>query len=106
MPSVASETPGVNAVANFKTLFSQLLEEAAISNPTSAVEPPLLRTHLKNLSERSTAALSILWSADLREGGDQSEGTKLRQNAVIETAARDLFGQIVVRQLHHQSRSP
>lgn len=88
MPALDGGNPGVEAVATFRDLLKQLLEEAGTAKATTTIEPALNKSDLHDLSGLVTSAVSRLGPNDQNKG---------RQFAILETAARDIFSRLIVR---------
>ncbi|KAG6001568.1 hypothetical protein E4U21_004086 [Claviceps maximensis] len=103
MPALAAENPGVPLVASFDLLLNELLNEAAEAKPTPTIEPTLKKTNFNNVAARISSCLSSHGATDTDTDADstavQSAGSrdaaKSQQFAVIETAARHLFVQLI-----------
>jgi THO complex subunit 1 len=97
MPALDIENPGVSAVASLGSLLSELLDEAAIAKATTTIEPTLNKSNFKDISGRVLACVSGGSPAE-KNGDDYGprEQAKAKQFAIIETAARDLFGKLIV----------
>lgn len=78
----------VEAVEASKSLLRQLLERARITKTTTAVEPPLAKSGFTELLDQISRLLP----------GDRSQlSKKTSQYAIIETAATDIFNDLLVR---------
>ncbi|UNI21544.1 hypothetical protein JDV02_007524 [Purpureocillium takamizusanense] len=95
MPALDVGNPGVPAVLSVGKLFDDLLGEAATAKQTVTIEPAVSPSDLKDLSSRIVAAST----SDAAANNDPNDATpgadKSRQFAVVETAARDLFDQLI-----------
>lgn len=90
MPALDINDSGVPAVGVFASLLHELLDEAAAAKQTTTIEPPLNKADLSNLSQRVSSALPFVSEAN------KDDAAKTRRNAIVETAARDLFSNIIV----------
>lgn len=81
---------GVQAVHDFQELLQQMLLEAEVAKQTDTVEPPLNKADLEDLFVRASSIFPPLASPEIR---------KRSQYAVIETAVRDTFNDLLVSQL-------
>ncbi|KAG5930159.1 hypothetical protein E4U53_002295 [Claviceps sorghi] len=99
MPALAVENPGVPLVASFNVLLNELLDEAAEAKPAPTIEPALKKTNFNNVAARIASRLSGHGAANADGTAVQSTGSKdvakSQQFAVIETAARHLFVQLI-----------
>ncbi|KAG6005877.1 hypothetical protein E4U43_000531 [Claviceps pusilla] len=101
MPALAVENPGVPLVISFNALLDELLNEAAEVKPTPTIEPALKKTNFNNVAARISSCLSNHGATDTNTDGTavQSTGSrdavKSQQFAIIETAARHLFVQLI-----------
>ncbi|OAA56642.1 tho complex subunit [Niveomyces insectorum RCEF 264] len=86
MPALEIQDLGVPAVEAFSDYLHQLLEHAEVVKPTRTLEPVLTKSDFDNIYARTASIF-----ADLHEVG----GKKLRQFAIIETAAREFFGRLI-----------
>lgn len=100
MPARDMDYTGVPAVAPFASLLNELVDEAAAAKQTTTIEPALNKTDLDNLSQRVAAVLPDIGEAETADvASDASkarDAAKARRNAVVETAARDLFSNTIV----------
>lgn len=93
MPWLEVDTYGVQAVSTFVDFFEKALEVASSVKPTSSIEPTLAESDLKDVLNQLPESPET----------DESESTAtLRQRnnakfAVIETAARGLLSNLIVR---------
>ena len=98
MPALDVENPGVPAVSSVEKLLEDLLGEASLAKQAWTVEPVLNASDFKDLSSR----ISATFPNDAASGEDGNaapqEAAKTRHFAIIETAARDLFDKLIVRQ--------
>ena len=77
---------GVEAVRAFTGLLRELLERAHETKQSTTIEPPLVKSHFTELLDRITTI----------PFGNKSQGKRVSQYAVIETATRAVFNEIVV----------
>lgn len=99
MPALHVQNPGVAAVARFGLLLDQFLAEAAVVKSTATIEPTLKKSDFKDIASRLRACFSS--DATTGENGEGEvpslhEQEKAKQFAIIETASRDLFGNLIV----------
>lgn len=103
MPGVVfSNGDRVPAVAEFATLLDELLAHAGQTKPTS-IDPALQKSDFGDLDGQ----MSAMFGSDAPE--DQENDTanpspkkdKTRKFAVIETAVRSLFDNLIVRLQYH-----
>ncbi|KAH0597090.1 hypothetical protein MHUMG1_05399 [Metarhizium humberi] len=98
MPALHVQNPGVSAVARFSLLLDQFLAEAAVVKSTATIEPTLKKSDFKDIASRLRACFSS--DAATGENGEGEvpslhEQEKAKQFAIIETASRDLFGNLI-----------
>ncbi|CAG8959381.1 hypothetical protein HYFRA_00001279 [Hymenoscyphus fraxineus] len=77
---------GVQAVGKFRELLEELLQEAEAAKPNGLIEPPLNKDDLGDISERVNSVFLPVTSPEVR---------KRSQYAVVETAARDTFNDLL-----------
>jgi hypothetical protein len=88
------ENPAAPAIVAFTTLLEEFLSQAETAKQTSAIEPALRKSDFDDLSGRvSTTAANV--SSPAAEGATLTVD-KGRQFAIIETAARNIFSQLIV----------
>jgi THO complex subunit 1 len=92
MPSAIVESHGVPAVASFGNFLHDLLIRAESVRPTASAEPPLDKSDFKDLQRQ----LSGVLGPELGQAGDPVDAKKAQRFAVIETAVRDTFSNLVV----------
>ncbi|KAM4055350.1 THO complex subunit 1 transcription elongation factor domain-containing protein [Hirsutella rhossiliensis] len=92
MPALDIQNPGVAAVAGAGALLADLLQDAELAKPTSALEPVLNPSDLGSLEGRISASLVSLAASDT---DNNLEAAKTLHFAILETAARDLFGRLI-----------
>lgn len=95
MPSLKVDSYGVPAVTAFAEYFEEALETTAAIKPEATVEPALEQSDLEDVLERLPAA---------PEPTDTKTAGGLRQRnsskfATIETAARGLLSNLIVRRV-------
>lgn len=93
MPSLEVDSYGVPAVSTFVDFFESALEVASSIKPTETIEPALEETDLQDVLSQlpeTPGADETLSTATLR----QRNNAKF---AVIETAARGLLSNLIVR---------
>ena len=97
MPAVASENPAVFAVAEIKKAFKTVLEEVAVVKPGPNIEPALKKTDFKDLYHQISDILSHALESSPNDDTNNQDSAAGKQfsNAIIETAARELFGELV-----------
>jgi len=93
MPAIEVQSHGVPAVADFASVLDGLLAQAETVKPAGTIEPPLHRSDFDNLSGQVSQAFAQL-SSKTWEGDPKTK--KIREYAIIETAARDAFSKLVV----------
>lgn len=100
MPALAIENPGVPLVSSFNVLLDELLNEAAEAKPAPTIEPSLKKSSFNDISGRISSCLASHATTDRGRTAAQStasrDAAKSQQFAFIETAARHLFGQLIV----------
>ncbi|KAM5345520.1 hypothetical protein ACJ41O_011382 [Fusarium nematophilum] len=87
--------PTAPAVAAFTTLLQGLLEQALKAKQTFTIEPALNKSDFDDVSGRVSSAAVELAGSEAAEGKVASEQAKARQFAMIETAARDIFSNLI-----------
>lgn len=97
MPSAITEGHGVPQVTAVEDLLIEALDHARIVKPTSSIEPALNKSDFETLLAR---LVPVFTSAPTGQASDRA-----RQYAVVETAARDLFSNLIVRQSRKSSPS-
>jgi len=91
---MAPRGDGVQGVRSYKAFLSEVLDRAAQVNPTASIEPELTKAELGDVSSQTAQLFATEFLPD-----ETKEQRKLRQGAMIETAARDIFGQLIVSNL-------
>lgn len=94
MPALDIQNPGVAAVEGAGTLLADLLHDAELAKPTSALEPALDPSQLGSPDGRISASLINLAASDT---DNNLETARTLHFAILETAARDLFDRLIVR---------
>lgn len=92
MPSAVSDSDGIKAVASFAQFLDTILSRAESVKPTSNIEPALEKSDFPDLRVQLNEALG----PELSQGDDPTDPKKLQRFAVIETAVRDTFDNLVV----------
>ncbi|KAF4442491.1 nuclear matrix p84 [Fusarium acutatum] len=87
------DNPAAPAIAAFTTLLEEFLSQAETAKPTSAIEPALRKSDFDDLSGRVSRTADDV-SSPAAEGA-ASTIDKGRQFAIIETAARNIFSQLI-----------
>ncbi|KAF4485684.1 nuclear matrix p84 [Fusarium agapanthi] len=87
------DNPAVPAIAAFTTLLEEFLSQAETAKPTSAIEPALRKSDFDDLSGRVSRTADDV-SSPAAEGA-ASTIDKGRQFAIIETAARNIFSELI-----------
>lgn len=93
MPSLEVDSYGVPAVTAYADFFEEALEATGAIKPESTVEPALEESDLE-------AVLSRLPGTSVTAGSQSPAGPRQRNNskfAAIETAARGLLSNLIVR---------
>lgn len=105
MPALVIEDLGVPAASSFGQLLKDLLDEAARirsarddRTTSSAIEPPLNQSDLKDLADRVALSLSGV-RASSKSDDDESVKAQVkgRKFAIVEAVARHTFAQLTVR---------
>ena len=98
MPGVEINSHGIPAVETIGAYLSALLDNADDAKPSRALEPALGKADFDDI---------YVHVGRIFAGFDEVGGKKLRQFAIVETAARDIFGQLIVQHLlstvHHRA---
>ncbi|EQK99762.1 nuclear matrix protein [Ophiocordyceps sinensis CO18] len=92
MPALDIQNPGAAAVEGAGTLLADLLHDAELAKPTSALEPALDPSQLGSLDGRISASLINLAASDT---DNNLETARTLHFAILETAARDLFDRLI-----------
>ncbi|KAF5634419.1 hypothetical protein F25303_8755 [Fusarium sp. NRRL 25303] len=87
------DNPAAPAMAAFTTLLKEFLSQAETVKPTSAIEPALRKSDFDDVSGRVSRTADDV-SSPAAEGA-ASTINKGRQFAIIETAARNIFSQLI-----------
>ena len=89
MPSAISDGPGLPQVAAVEALLRESLGHAQMLKPASSIEPALNKSDFESLL---TTLPTLFTNPSTGQTFD-----KARQYAVVETAARDIFSNLIVR---------
>ena len=89
MPSATTDAPGLSQVAVVDTLLKESLDYAQSLKPTSSIEPALNKSDFESLLNSLSTVFANTSSGQVYD--------KPRQYAVVETAARDIFSNLIVR---------
>ncbi|KAL2680781.1 hypothetical protein Neosp_008384 [[Neocosmospora] mangrovei] len=92
MAVLGADNPAAPAVAAFDALLQELLTEAERVKEVSTIEPALSKSDFDDLSGRVSSTAAQL--PQLESDKDAKE-TKSRQYGIIETAARDIFSNLI-----------
>lgn len=92
MAVLGADNPAAPAVAAFDALLRELLAEAERVKEVSTIEPALNKSDFDDLSGR---VLSTAAQLPQLEGDKDAKETKARQFGIIETAARDIFSNLI-----------
>lgn len=92
MPKTASAGDGIKAVASFRAFLEETLARAESVKPTSAIEPALDKSDFPDLQARLSQALG----PELIQADDSTDPKRFQRFAVIETAVRDTFSDLIV----------
>lgn len=104
MPALDAQNAVVSAILEVKALLDELLVESETIKPTdisgnasSNIEPPLKKADFNNVPGRVADASSGGAAHPTADNDDSGkEDFKGRQFSVVEIAARDIFGELVV----------
>ena len=89
MPSAISDGSGLPQVTAVEALLRESLDHAQMLKPASSIEPALNKSDFESLL---TTLPTLLINSSTGQTSD-----KARQYAVVETAARDIFSNLIVR---------
>ncbi|WAO92960.1 Guanylate kinase-like domain-containing protein [Fusarium falciforme] len=92
MAVLCADNPAAPAVAAFDALLRGLLTEAERVKEVSTIEPALNKSDFDDLSGRVSSTAAQLPQL---EGDKDTKETKARQFGIIETAARDIFSNLI-----------
>ncbi|KAM6526359.1 hypothetical protein FSOLCH5_002475 [Fusarium solani] len=92
MAVLGADNPAAPAVAAFDALLRELLAEAERVKEVSTIEPALNKSDFDDLSGRVSSTAAQLPQL---EGDKDAKETKARQFGIIETAARDIFSNLI-----------
>lgn len=90
MPSLEVDDYGVTPVTTFVSFFEEALDAASAIKPTAAIDPPLEEADLEGVLSRLPETPHANESQDTRQ-------RKHHRFAVIETAARGILSNLIVR---------
>ncbi|KAK3357186.1 THO complex subunit 1 transcription elongation factor-domain-containing protein [Lasiosphaeria hispida] len=91
MPSAAMDSHGIAAVTAFGGFLQDLLSRAESVKRTASIEPPLDKSDFADLQKQLTKVLS----SALSPVEDTADARKTQRFAVIETAVRDTFSNLI-----------
>lgn len=94
MPSPEVESYGIPAVAAFKDLLDELLQQARTVKPSSSVDPALKKSDFEDIQTRIWEVFRTVEQSAGEESSDKEN--KARRFAIIETAARDTLSALIV----------
>ncbi|CAK7227876.1 hypothetical protein SBRCBS47491_006717 [Sporothrix bragantina] len=86
MPGLEINSHGIPAVEAIGVYLQELLDHAEIVKPERTLEPTLVKSDFDDIYGHV---------ARMFTGFDDPSGRKLRQYAIVETAARDIFGKLI-----------
>ncbi|KAI8661676.1 Guanylate kinase-like domain-containing protein [Fusarium keratoplasticum] len=92
MAVLGADNPAAPAVAAFDALLRGLLTEAERVKEVPTIEPALNKSDFDDLSGRVSSTAAQLPQL---EGAKDAKETKARQFGIIETAARDIFSNLI-----------
>ncbi|RSL39349.1 hypothetical protein CEP53_014120 [Fusarium sp. AF-6] len=92
MAVLGADNPAAPAVAAFDALLRELLAEAEKVKEVSTIEPALSKSDFDDLSGRVSSTAAQLPQL---EGDKDTKEAKARQFGIIETAARDIFSNLI-----------
>lgn len=92
MAVLGADNPAAPAVAAFDALLRGLLTEAERVKEVPTIEPALNKSDFDDLSGRVSSTAAQLPQL---EGDKDAKETKARQFGIIETAARDIFSNLI-----------
>lgn len=93
MPSLEVDSHGVPAVAAFSTVLEELLAVAEGIKRTSQIEPALNKSDFEHLEAQ---LLDVFPAVNSTKTGDNTDQRKAQRFAIIETAVRDMFSNLIV----------
>lgn len=104
MPALDVQNAAVSATVEVQTLIDQLLVESETIKPinttgkaSSNIEPPLIKTDFDDITGRITEATSgISVRSSIEKEDAAQEDLKARRMQIVEIAARDVFGRLIV----------
>ncbi len=92
MPALTIDSHGIDAVAAVGNFLNDLLSRAESIKPTATIEPPLEKSDFDDLQGQ----LNQIFHSALVPSGNAAEHQKTHRFAIIETAVRDTFGNLIV----------
>ncbi|KAK0385764.1 hypothetical protein NLU13_6941 [Sarocladium strictum] len=96
MPALQIDDAGVPDVASFGTLLNKLLVEAEAVKQVTTIELALQKSQFDDLTGRVAACFARDGNApDTQPAETSAAVARTRRNAIIETAARSLFDQLI-----------
>jgi THO complex subunit 1 len=93
MPSLLSEGHGISAVTTFSSFLDELLERAQSAKPTTSIEPALDKSVFQGILQGANNALP---GNEVQKPGEGEDSRKLQRYAIVETAVRDAFADLIV----------
>ncbi len=97
MPLLEDESHGVAVVGSFRKLLQTLLDRAGDTKPTTTIEPPLRKSHFSDIGAQVLGALGDIAVRVADLAAERSR--KIRQYAIVETAVRDVFSDLIVSKI-------
>ncbi|KAF4441499.1 hypothetical protein F53441_12012 [Fusarium austroafricanum] len=94
MAAQATDNPAASAIAAFTTLLEEFLSQAESAKQASAIEPALRKSDFDDLSGRVSKTAADI-SSPAADKDTPPTINKGRQFAIIETAARNIFSQLI-----------
>lgn len=91
MPAAIVDDHGISGVAAAGAFLNNLLARAESVKKTTSIEPPLEKSDLGDLEQQLSDALGYEATAD-----ESADPKKIQRFALIETAARDIFKNLIV----------
>lgn len=98
MAALDANNPAAPGVATFQIVLTELLYQARNAKQSTEIEPALTKSDFNSISEDVAAAAKQLAGTEASNGTGTSEQAKGRLFAIIETAARGIFVDLVVRE--------
>lgn len=93
MPSLEVDSYGVPAVTTFASLLEELLSHAQTVKSSATIEPPLEKSDFDQLPSRLS---EIFPGLDPNKAVQNADLRRTEKYAVIETAVRALFSDLIV----------